>query len=47
MLLIEADRLSVGGFLAVSDTMAYRKAQWWLLVPYVRLSRMCRICVYV
>lgn len=38
MLLIEETGFLSGGFLAVSDTMVYRKAQWWLLVPYMRLS---------
>lgn len=37
-----------GFFLAVSDTTVYRKAEWQLLVPYVRLSNgnisSCRNC---
>lgn len=48
MLLIEETGFLLGVFLAVSDTMVYRKAQRWLLVPYVRLSdgnvSWCRNC---
>lgn len=49
MLLIEETwDMSHGFFLAVSDTMVYRKAQWWLLVPYMRLRdgnvSWCRNC---